>query len=112
MLDSLGSIRSFNFAEVRSFVYEFMNSLKLGPDDNQVGIISFSSTAHVDVYLNSYSTRQGYVIGVTSNVNLQELNAIASKPEYVSTINSFGSSLLQGIQEQQTYELCNRGMPN
>ena len=190
VLDSSGSVGSFDFGEVRSFVYEFANSLKIGPDDNQVGVISFSSTARVDFYLNSYSTRSSlltaiqyipynggstntadglckliregyttqhgarlssasvsrlavvmtdgqsneishecsfttlqaaaavhsfepsilvYAIGVTSNVNFQELNAIASKPEYVSIISSFDSSLLQGIQEQQTYELCNRG---
>jgi len=192
VLDSSGSIEVYNFDQVRSFVYEFVNSLRIGTDDNQVGVISFSDTAHVDFYLNSYSTKAGlltaiqnipyvsgstntagglckliregyttqhgarlssasvsrlavvmtdgmsntvaseclfvntfqaaeavdmfepsilvYAIGVTSSVDFQELQAIASKPEYVSTISSFNSILLKSIQEQQTYELCNRGM--
>ena len=194
MLDSSGSIGEQDFGEVRSFVYEFADSLTIGPDDNQVGVISFSTIARVDFFLNSYSTRSNlltavenipyddggstntadglckliregyttqhgarlssasvsrlaivmtdgksnadsvdcsfttlqaaeavhsfepsllvYAIGVTSDVDLQELNAIASKPEYALNISSFDSSLLQGIQEQQTYELCNRGMSN
>ena len=59
MLDSSGSIGSRDFGEVRSFVYEFVNSIRIGPDDNQVGIISFSSTARVDFYLNSYTNIDG-----------------------------------------------------
>ena len=192
MLDSSGSIGAHDFREVRSFVHEFVNSIRIGPDDNQVGAISFSNTAHVDFYLNSYSTKAGlltaiqnipyyggstntaaglckliregyttqhgarlssasvsrlavimtdrrsntvaseclfvstfqaaeavhrfepsilvYAIGVTSSVAFHELHAIASRPEYVSTISSFDSILLKSIQEQQTYELCNRGM--
>ena len=53
-----------------------------------------------------------YVIGVTDNVDSQELEAIATRPEYVSHINSFNSALLREIQEQQTYDLCYEGRQN
>jgi len=53
VLDSSGSIGAQDFREVRSFVHEFVNSIRIGPDDNQVGVISFSDTARVDFYLNS-----------------------------------------------------------
>ena len=187
VLDSSGSIGSSNFVQVREFVLKSVAGLKIGPNDNQVGVILFSYSASVEFYLNSYSnstelltairnimftdggtntadglytlinegytTQRGarlssasvsrlaivmtdgrsssfrrtiqaakavhsfepsifvFAIGVTNNINFQELNAIASQPEYVSTISSFNSNDLQGIQEQQTYELCYRGMP-
>ena len=49
-----------------------------------------------------------YAVGVTGNINFEELKAIASNQNFVSTISSFDS--LKDIQEQQTYDLCNRGM--
>ena len=49
-----------------------------------------------------------YAVGVTGNINFDELKAIASNQNFVSTISSFDS--LKDIQEQQTYDLCNRGM--
>ena len=51
-----------------------------------------------------------YAIGVTNNINNVELNAIASQPSYVSLISSFDSSLFDNLQQQQTYELCYRGI--
>ena len=49
-----------------------------------------------------------YAVGVTGNINFEELKAIASNQNFVSTISSFDS--LKDIQEQQTYDLCNRGI--
>ena len=51
-----------------------------------------------------------YAIGVGSNLNQAELNAIASQPSYVSLISSFDISLLENLQQQQSYELCYRGI--
>lgn len=193
MLDSSGSIGASNFEDVKDFCYNFVNSLKIGPNDNQVGIISFESTANIEFYLNTYSTkaslltaiqsivyqdggtntadglckliREGYTtqhgarlssagvlrlaivitdgksndissdcffqstveaaeavhrfepsilvyaIGVTDNVDNQELGAIATSSEYISTISSFNPLLFREIQEQQTYDLCYKGTP-
>ena len=194
MLDSSGSIGTDNFESIKQFTIDFVNSLTIGPNDTQVGLILFGSTAHVEFYLNSYSTKESildaiqnliyregytntadglcklvsegyttqngarlssasvfrlaivmtdgrsnevssdcffqstfeaaeavhkfepsilvYVIGVTDNVDFQELAAIATRPEYISSISSFNSHLLQEIQEQQTYDLCYEGIPN
>ena len=186
MLDASGSVGSSNFQRVRQFVLDFVQGLKIGPNDTQVGVIVFSSYPTVVFNLNTYSskdsvlnavrniaytgggtntyaalnrllsqgftTRWGarlsdgsvsrlavvmtdgrsnsysltlsatrsvhsfvpsiivYAIGVTSSINRLELNAIASQPSYVSLISSFDSSLLDNLQQQQTYELCYRGI--
>ena len=186
MLDSSGSIGSSNFETVRTFVLDFVGGLTIGPNDNQVGVIVFSSSASVVFNLNTYSSKfavlnaisniayigggtathialqllisQGfttgggarlsdggvsrlavvltdgvsnsaaqtisaasavhsfepsinvYAIGVGSNLNQAELNAIASQPSYLSLVSSFDISLLENLQQQQSYELCNRGI--
>ena len=186
VLDSSGSIGSSNFETVRTFVLDFVEGLTIGPNDNQVGVIVFSSSASVVFKLNTYSSKNGvlnaisniaytsggtathialqllisqgfttgggarlsdggvsrlavvltdgvsnsanltitaastvhsfkpsinvYAIGVGSNLNQDELNAIASQPSYVSLIYSFELSLLENLQQQQSYELCYRGI--
>ena len=194
MLDTSGSIGAADFESVKNFTIDFVNTLKIGPNDTQVGVILFGYTATVEFYLNSYSTKETlldamqsityrggdtntvdglcklvsegyttqhgarlssasvfrlavvmtdgrsnevlsncsfqstleaaeavhkfepsilvYAIGVTNNVNFQELAAIATRPEYISNISSFDSHLLQEIQQQQTYDLCYEGRPN
>ena len=186
MLDSSGSIGRLNFQRVRKFVLDFVEELTIGPNDNQVGVIVFSSSASVVFNLNTYSSKyavlnaisniayigggtathialqllisQGFTtgggarlsdggvsrlailltdgasglaavtisaasavhsfepsidvfaIGVGSNINQAELNAIASQPSYVSLISSFDGSLLENLQQQLSYEFCNRGI--
>lgn len=194
VLDSSGSIGAANFEVMKMFTRDFVNSLKIGPSDNQVGVILFDNTAAVQFYLNSYSTKENiltaieslfyqsgdtntadglcklinngyttkngarlssagvfrvavvmtdgrsnrvsydcssnntfelakavhrfepsilvYVVGVTNNVDYQELAAIATKPDYVSNIISFDQLRLREIQEKQKYDLCNKGRPN
>ena len=194
MLDASGSVEedNFNFV-VKKFVLDFVNDIKVGPNDTQVGVIVFSDTARVELFLNSYATKDGvqtavqniqylsgstntadalckliqegytvnhgarlssdsvsrlaivitdgmsntdsngclfgtntvevaaavhsfepsiivYAVGVTDSIAYGELKTIASNPAFVSTASSFNFLELQGIQEQQTYELCNRGM--
>ena len=50
-----------------------------------------------------------FVIGVTSSVNQQELEAIASSPKYVTHLESFDGSILQEAQEEHIYEICKTG---
>lgn len=50
-----------------------------------------------------------YVIGVTPNVNQQELLAIASDPSNIASLNSFDLRELQQSQEEFAYEVCARG---
>ena len=49
-----------------------------------------------------------FAIGVTGNVNRQELEAIASKREYVTYLASFGEAVFRETRDEQTYELCEK----
>ena len=67
MLDSSGSIGSSNFETVRTFVLDFVGGLPIGPNDNQVGVIVFSSSASVVFNLNTYSSKFA-VLNAISNI--------------------------------------------
>ena len=51
-----------------------------------------------------------YVIGVTANINEQELEAIATDRKDVSYLTSFNSAILQEAQEAHLDEVCDRGI--
>ena len=50
-----------------------------------------------------------YAIGVTNNVNDQELQAIASSPSYITYLDSFNENILQEAQEEHIYQVCKTG---
>ena len=49
-----------------------------------------------------------YAIGVTDNVNDEELRAIASEEEYIVYLEDFDSTLFTQTSDEQTYQLCFR----
>ena len=51
-----------------------------------------------------------YVIGVTDSVNVAELEAIATAPEFNDYLESFDPALLLQSQEQRSYEICFKGL--
>ena len=51
-----------------------------------------------------------YVIGVTNNINEQELEAIATDPKDITYLTSFNSDILPEAQEAHLYEVCNKGI--
>ena len=71
-----------------------------------------------DGYSNSYSATVAaaqsahdeditiFSVGIGSNVNINELNAIASDPSYVSTITGFDTSQFDALQTIITNEAC------
>ena len=51
-----------------------------------------------------------YVIGVTDNVNLTELGAIATGPEFIDHLDSFeNTESLSYFRRQRTYQICFKG---
>ena len=50
-----------------------------------------------------------YVVGVTNNVNMTELELIATSPEFVTHLDSFDSTDLDSTQQLQAYQLCFTG---
>ena len=51
-----------------------------------------------------------YVIGVTTDINQQELEAIATSPDYITYLKSFNKDILQEVQEEHIDEVCKTGM--
>ena len=57
VLDSSGSVGSSNFALVRNFVADVVvDTFEIGPDETQVGVITFSGIARTIFQLNAHST--------------------------------------------------------
>ena len=50
-----------------------------------------------------------FVVGVTNNVNLEELELIATSPEFITHLDSFDSTELDSTQQLQAYQLCFTG---
>ncbi|XP_064382743.1 collagen alpha-5(VI) chain-like isoform X2 [Halichondria panicea] len=53
VLDESGSIGDLNFELVKGYVLQYLSSLKIGPNENQVGVITFSDNAMLRFKLNA-----------------------------------------------------------
>ena len=53
VLDESGSIGDLNFELVKGYVLQYLSSLKIGPNENQVGVITFSGNAMLRFKLNA-----------------------------------------------------------
>ena len=58
VLDSSGSIGPVSYQRVREFVYNFASGLKIGPKDNQVGVIIFSNVSQTVFNLDTYQVKE------------------------------------------------------
>ena len=54
-MDSSGSISRRNFQSEKDFVKEVASTFKMGPDQSQIAVISYSDHAQVDVKFGEYS---------------------------------------------------------
>ncbi len=55
VLDTSGSIGDDNFDSVRDYVKMFVDEFDIGLNDNQVGVITFSTSAMLEFNLNTYT---------------------------------------------------------
>ena len=187
VLDESGSIGSVDFESTKQFVLQYISNLRIGPDDNRVGVITFSDAARLRFSFGAYSNassleqavmninyggggtnipdglcamlnaflsgdartestvfRVGIVMtdgqsnedfnscgfssvaeaanaihnapqqilvfafGVGSGFNRQDVEDIASGPEFVSAASSFSVSQLECIQTNQEEKICNK----
>ena len=186
VLDESGSVGSTNYQQMKQFAYNTVDEFDIGPEDTQVGLISYSSSATARFYLNTYHNKasllsainglpynsggtntaaaidllrlQGFTsanggrptseavprvavvitdgysnsftatvtaaqsahndeitifaVGVGSNVNSDELDAIASDPSYVSNLDGFDASQFEALQTTITNAACTSEFPN
>ena len=58
VLDESGSVGPVNFEEVKTFASDFVNTTIVGPEDTQVGVITYSTEARIRFYLNTYQNKR------------------------------------------------------
>ena len=68
LLDSSISMTEEQFQKQLDFVANFTSHVTVGPDDFQIGVVTFSFKAHVEFYLNNYTDNadvQSAIKGIT-----------------------------------------------
>lgn len=68
VLDDSGSVGSNNFHHALDFVRKIISQLMIGPNKSQIALISYSTHAKIEWYLDSYSTKQE-VLNAIANVH-------------------------------------------
>ena len=66
VLDESGSVGFSNYQLMKQFVYDTVNNFDIGPDDTQVGVISFSSSATARFYLNTYHDKAALLTAINN----------------------------------------------
>ena len=101
VLDSSGSVGSSNFQNVRSFVSNLVSQLEIGPDNTQVGLINFASSARIEFHLNTHQDSSSL------------LQAIANVPYTSGTTNTAAAltTLLTGFSTVNGARLLQEGIP-
>ena len=56
VLDSSGSIGSYNFQLMKNFTADVVRNLNIGPDETRVGLVLYSTSASAQFSLNSHMT--------------------------------------------------------
>lgn len=66
VIDSSGSIRRSNFQKEKEFVKEVASTFKMGPDQSQIAVISYSDEAQIDIKFGEYSNVNDFNAAVDS----------------------------------------------
>lgn len=66
VLDSSGSEGADNFHKQLDFMTDFVKQFDIGPSDVQVSLITFSSTAHNEFYLNTHQDKPSLIAAIQS----------------------------------------------
>lgn len=66
VIDSSGSISRRNFQKEKEFVKEVASTFKMGPDQSQIAVISYSDEAQIDIKFGEYSNVNDFNAAVDS----------------------------------------------
>ena len=66
VLDESGSVEFSNYQMMKQFVNNTVNEFDIGPDDTQVGVISFSSTPRLQFPLNTYHDKASLLTAINA----------------------------------------------
>ena len=65
-MDASGSVGSSNFQTMKTFVRDIANSFEIGPNDVQIGVMSYGSSNYFHFYLNTYSTKSAVLSAISA----------------------------------------------
>ena len=66
MLDESGSVGYNNYQLMKQFVHDTVDEFDIGPEETQVGVISYSGSARVRFYLNTYHNKSALLAAIDS----------------------------------------------
>ena len=66
VLDESGSVGYSNYQLMKTFAYNIANSFTIGPDDVQIGLLSYSSGHSFRFYLNTHSTKSAVLTAINN----------------------------------------------
>ena len=64
--DESGSVGHSNYQIMKDFVYDIVDAFDIGPDDVQVGLMSYSSSYIFRFYLDTYSSKGSVLTAISS----------------------------------------------
>ncbi|XP_046344710.2 collagen alpha-1(XII) chain-like [Haliotis rufescens] len=73
LLDSSGSVGRANFDRLKKLIIEVVKDTSIDDGKVRVGVVTFSSSSHVEFYLNSYNSRND-IESAIKNINYKQGN--------------------------------------
>ena len=83
--DTSGSIGSSNYQLMKSFMHDIANTFEIGPNNIQVGVLSYASYPSFQFYLNTYSNKADVLSAINS------LPYTGGGTDTAAALNSVGS---------------------
>ena len=101
-MDSSGSVGSSDFQTMKTFVRDIANSFEIGPNDVQIGVMSYGSSNYFHFYLNTYSTKSAV---------LSAINAIPYSGGGTDTAGALNGVRTTGFSESKGARPASKGIP-
>ena len=101
-MDSSGNVGSSDFQTMKTFVRDIANSFEIGPNDVQIGVMSYGSSNYFHFYLNTYSTKSAV---------LSAINAIPYSAGGTDTGGALNGVRITGFSESNGARPSSEGIP-
>ena len=101
-MDESGSVGSSNYQLMKTFARNIANSFTIGPQDVQIGLLSFSSSYRFRFYLNTYSTKAAL---------LSAINNIPYSGGGTNTASALNAIRLNGFTSSAGARPSSQGIP-
>ena len=101
-MDASGSVGYSNFQTMKTFVRDIANSFEIGPNDVQIGVMSYGSYNSFHFYLNTHSTKSAV---------LSAINAIPFSSGGTNTAGALNAVRTTGFSQSNGARPTSEGIP-